>query len=64
MAESFTAVLDVNRMTVTTPHTTGTYRGETPAPTREVSEVARIVVRADSLESLRAKLAAHVALID
>lgn len=31
---------------------------------REVRDVARVVVRADSIERLREKLAAHVALID
>jgi hypothetical protein len=35
-----------------------------PAVDRKVEELARIVVRADSLDHLTAKLAAHVALIE
>ena len=42
-------------------------RIQTPAPAdldRQVAEVAKIVVRADSLDALQNKLAGHVALIE
>ncbi|WWV91869.1 hypothetical protein GMYAFLOJ_CDS0039 [Microbacterium phage phiMiGM15] len=71
MTAHFTAVLEVTK---TEPGSTGNGREwdavrrveipAKPATDRKVDELARIVVRADSLEALTAKLAAHVALIE
>lgn len=66
--QHFTAVLEITqteRPPAPTP-TTGYRNDREPAPTlppREVRDVARIVVRADTLEALAAKLTAHVALV-
>lgn len=57
MKKHFTAVLEVKEVS----EDSGTGRGDDK---RFVNEVARIVVRADTLEGLRTKLAAHVALIE
>lgn len=38
--------------------------GAEPAPTRDVVEVAKVVIRAETLDSLRVKIAAHVALLE
>lgn len=59
----FTAMLEVQRVTQA-PDPSYTTRNPASKGEREVAEVARIVVRADTLDALRGKLAAHVALID
>lgn len=65
-AEHFTAVIEVSQ-TITQPATPAR-SGYDSAPatpaTREVVDVARIVVRAGSLDALRAKVVGHVALLD
>ncbi len=38
--------------------------GTITKPTREVTDVARIVVRAETLEKLRARMLSHVELIE
>lgn len=59
MSKHYTAVLKVH---ATEDRKTGTHYD---APTeRETAEVASVVIRATSLEALRTKLAAHVALIE
>jgi len=68
MSTHYTATLEVNRVSrPTPPPTTDPYRrGSTPEPaptSRDVSEVARIVIRADTLEGLAAKLSSHVDLL-
>lgn len=61
MSKHYTAVLDIQEVEHTAPSKN---YGETVPGQRNVSDVTKIVVRADSLESLRAKLTAHVALIE
>lgn len=51
----FTAVVEVFEMTAS---------GTITQPSRDKQEVARIVLRADTLAGLQTKLAAHVALIE
>jgi len=63
----YTATIEVTRTTRTPSASTssGYGRGEVrPEPKREVVDVARLVIRADSLETLRDKVGAHVALIE
>lgn len=55
----YTAVLKVH---VAEDRTTG--RGYDAKTERETAEVASVVIRAASLDALRAKLAGHVALIE
>jgi len=68
-AEHYTATIEVTR-TKRTPETvsSGSYgRGEirtAPEPKREVVDVARLVIRAETLDALRDKLGRHVELID
>ncbi|WGH21234.1 hypothetical protein SEA_OBITOO_58 [Arthrobacter phage ObiToo] len=57
----YTAVLTIERVSVTEARPVG--RSETQTA-RAVSEVARVVIRAATLESLREKVAAHAALIE
>lgn len=62
--EHFTATIEVNKTVgpQQAKNTRGYNEGE---PTkRKVTEVARIVVRADKLEKLQEKIKAHVDLID
>lgn len=63
--EHYTAVIEVTK-TSTAPASPVQYqqRNEQKAPTREVQDVARIVVRAPELATLQTKVAAHVALIE
>lgn len=61
MSKHYIAVLDVQE--VEHKPATKEYHKEIPAQ-RIVSDVTKIVVRADTLESLQAKLTAHVALIE
>ncbi|QIG58529.1 hypothetical protein PQE18_gp51 [Arthrobacter phage DrSierra] len=58
----FTAVLSIEKATTTTPPAERYAKAEAPA--RVVSEVAKLVIRAGTIEALRAKVAAHVALIE
>lgn len=51
----FTAVVEVFEMTAS---------GTITTPTRDKQEVARIIVRAESLDKLQKKLINHVALIE
>lgn len=61
MSKHYTAVLDIQEVENTTP--TNNYNEIIPAQ-RIVSDVTKIVVRADTLESLQKKLTAYVALIE
>lgn len=68
MAAHYTAVLVVSETTTLPPTVTGyTDRRHTapppPEPKREAVEVAKIVVRAESLDALKEKLAAHAQLL-
>lgn len=63
----YTATIEVTKTTHTAPATpSGSYgRGEVrPEPKREVIDVARVVIRAESLETLRDKVGRHVELIE
>lgn len=62
-AQHFTAVLEIHRTTVTTPTAASRYDKAEP-PTREVADVARVVIRSATLAGLQEKIAAHAALID
>jgi len=59
----YTATLAIFK-TETKPAPAQPYSRDTPPPTETSSEVAKIVVRAATLESLRSKVAGHVALIE
>lgn len=60
-AQHYTAVLEIQKVVTTEARTD--YGKTTPA-TREVAEVARVVIRSASLAGLRAKIADHAALIE
>jgi hypothetical protein len=57
----FTAILEVKESTTTEKD--GGYQ-KPKIVDRAITEVAKIVLRADTLKGLQAKLAAHVALIE
>jgi hypothetical protein len=61
----YTAVLTIHE-TVETVDTPGfnDRRVSAPKPSRDSSEVGKIVVRGDSMTALREKIAAHAALLD
>ena len=61
MSKHYTAVLDIQEVENTAP--TKNYNEIVPAQ-RIVSDVTKIVVRADTLDGLQKKLSAHVALIE
>jgi hypothetical protein len=60
MSTHFTAVLEVHKVENTDA---SGYNKQVPGE-RTTAEVARVVIRADNLTKLQAKLAAHVALIE
>lgn len=65
MTARYTAILDVVRTTTTpVPSTSSRYDSPTPEPKSVSSELAKVVVRADTLEALLARVTAHCALID
>lgn len=55
MSKHFTAVVEVFQVEAS---------GTISQPSKDKTEVARIVVRAETIEKLQAKLSAHVALIE
>lgn len=67
MSTHYTATVEVTK-TVNTPakpNARGYFEGDTTVPaSREVVELARIVIRANTLDALRDKLESHVALLD
>ncbi|AYN58535.1 hypothetical protein HOU70_gp54 [Arthrobacter phage Liebe] len=60
-ATHYTAVLEIQRVDTTEGRTD--YGKATPG-TRDVAEVARVVIRSASLADLRDKIAAHAALVE
>lgn len=65
MSDHFTAVLTISQ-TVPPPAPLAHDRrhsAPTERPSRDVVEVAKVVVRAESLDALRDKVAAHAALL-
>jgi hypothetical protein len=59
----YTAVLEVQKVTVTDA-VRGRYANDPTTPaSRDVAEVARVVIRSESLTGLVAKLAAHAELL-
>lgn len=62
MSAHFTAVLEIHKTTTTAPSTERYAKAEQPS--RDVSEVAKLVIRAGTIEALRDKIAAHAALIE
>lgn len=64
MSTHFTAVIEVHKVVNTEAVTHYRTPSENKPAVRETAEVARIVVRADSIEKLQSKLTAHVALIE
>jgi hypothetical protein len=58
----YTAVVEVQKVTVSTEKR-DRYNAITEHAGRDVSEVARVVVRADSLEALVTKVKSHADLI-
>lgn len=63
MSTHFTAVIEVHKV-VNQEAVNHRYAEQSKPALRETAEVARIVVRADSIEKLQSKLTAHVALIE
>ena len=63
MSTHYTAVLEVHKV-INTEGVVSRYAEQNKAPQRETAEVARIVLRADSLDRLQVKIAAHVELIE
>lgn len=61
MSDRYTAVLSISKTTETTER--GGYN-EPNKTVRDSNEVVKLVVKAESLEKLRDKLASHVALIE
>lgn len=65
MAKHYTAVVEVNRVTEAVEPKINDYGKTTSAGApSKVDEVTRIVLRASSVEALKAKIAAHVELIE
>jgi hypothetical protein len=58
----FTAVLEVTK-TTTTAEARDRYDKVTTAASRDVAEIGRVVIRAESLESLVGKIKAHASLL-
>jgi hypothetical protein len=63
MSTHYTATVEVHKVDHTAA-VTGRYENQNVPASREVQEVARLVLRADTLEKLQTKLADHIALID
>ncbi len=66
-AEHYTAVVEITKTTHTpapADPSSRRFQSSPPESRREVVEVARVVLRAESLERLRDRLGAHVALIE
>jgi hypothetical protein len=60
----YTAVVEVTRTTPEAPAVAdGPFSDRRPAQARKVDEVARLVIRADSVRELVAKVQAHTALL-
>jgi len=62
MSKHYTATIDVKVSDRVATETD--YRGEAKGWEREVTDVARVVVRAETLDGLRTKLQGHIALIE
>lgn len=60
----YTATLEVTKTEQTKGRSADDYGRGKVEPSRDVANVARIVVRADDLAALRDKLVKHVELID
>jgi hypothetical protein len=63
MSKHFTATIEVHEVN-NTEAVTSRYPEQCKPGSRDVHDVTRIVLRADTLEKLQAKLTAHVALIE
>lgn len=63
MSTHFTATIEVHKVNHTDA-VVSRYAEQSKPAHRDVQEVARVVLRADTLEKLQAKLTAHVALIE
>lgn len=64
--DHYTVTIEVTRTLVTKPdpHTNRSYSSTEPkAGTRKVEDVARMVVRADSIDALTSKATAHLELL-
>jgi len=64
MSTHFTATIEVNEVTHTEARNVHNRPSDSTPASRVVQDVTRIVLRADTLEKLQAKLTAHVALIE
>lgn len=67
MSDHYTAVIKITKTSTSTPEAPGfSVRGESPKSdgTREVTEVATLAIRADSIESLTEKATAHLQLVE
>ena len=61
--KSYTAEVTVTEVVTITPDRPHALTQQLGAPTRTTAEVVRVILRADTLEKLKEKIAAHVALI-
>lgn len=67
MSDHYTAVIKITKTTTSTPEAPAfSTRGESPKSdgTREVTEVATLAIRADSIDELTAKATAHLQLVE
>lgn len=63
-ADRFTAVLEISAVRDEHETTTGNgYNSARVTVPRKVEEVVRLVIRADTLDALKEKVAAHIALV-
>lgn len=61
----YTAVIEVNRVREATEAEIDQYgKTRTPAQPKEVGEISRLVLRSGTLQGLKDKIAAHVALLE
>lgn len=60
----YTAIIQVNRTEVTTEPTPGRTIPTQVTRKKNVREVAKIVIRADSMEALTQKVNAHISLLE
>lgn len=67
MSDHYTAVIKITKTSISTPEPPSFSTRDSPPKsdgTREVTEVANLAIRADSIEALTAKATAHLQLVE
>lgn len=67
MSDHYTAVIKITKTSTSTPEPPAfAVRGDSPKSdgTREVTEVATLAIRADTIDELTAKATAHLQLVE